>query len=203
MPSLRTTTPTCLASFWLAVLVFSSGCSTSPVSQFYVLEARTPSAIPAFDATVVAIGPVELPAYLDRPQLVSREAQNKISIAEFHRWAEPLPGHVTTTLAENIQAARNDLRVVPYPWPTGTQVHRQVHLRITAMEAGPQGQALIAGAWELRQRETGALLYAGRFDVRRDVEGRDPAAKVAALSQAVQDLAEMLAAKLPDGRAPL
>ena len=51
------------------------------------MPARTP------DLTV-GVGPVTLPPYLDRPQLVTRAGSNRAVLADFDSWVEPLPGHV-------------------------------------------------------------------------------------------------------------
>src|SRR5262249_61813178 len=60
-------------------------------TRFYVLAAITPDTDPAPTAQpVLGLGPISLPSYLDRPQLVTRLAQNELKISEGEQWAEPL-----------------------------------------------------------------------------------------------------------------
>ncbi len=182
----------------LALLVAGCGVTTPP-ARFYVLDGATATVSPAQGVLVVGVGPVELPAYLDRPQIVSRASANELEISELHRWAEPLIAHVTSTLAENIQARRHDLRVLPFPWPLGTAVDRQLFLRVVRAEAGPEDEVTIVCAWELRERDSARVLHSGRATVSEAIDGRGAEAEVAALSRALLGVAEGLAGLLPDG----
>ncbi|MFT4571794.1 MAG: putative lipoprotein YmbA [Hyphomicrobiaceae bacterium] len=185
----------------LTATLVSSCAMTTPASRFYVLAAATPTTIPATDAPVVGIGPIQLPAYLDRPQIVTRRNDHELVISELHRWAEPLQSHVTATLAEDVQALRTDLRAIPYPWPTGTVVDRQVLVRITEMETGSDHRGTLSCQWELRDRRSGDLLRTGRAKIERESEGRDHSGRVATLSAALNELAQGIASLLPDGNA--
>jgi ABC-type transport auxiliary lipoprotein component len=43
-----------------------------------------------------------LPPYLDRPQLVTRAGSNRMVLADFDSWAEPLQGLFARVLAKNL-----------------------------------------------------------------------------------------------------
>ena len=68
----------------------------------------------------VGIGPVTLPQYLDRPQIVERTGPNSLKIAEFDRWAEPLNNTVPRILVQNISQLLQSDRVYALPRRTTT-----------------------------------------------------------------------------------
>src|ERR1700736_4827820 len=103
----------------LACLIIVAGCSVGSVleprkdpSQFYVLTPMDSSlrGVPityssgAGGRTEIAIGlgPVKFPAYLARPEIVTRSSPNKIDLSDIDRWAEPLDKNFVTVLAQNL-----------------------------------------------------------------------------------------------------
>ena len=72
-----------------AAIGLAAGCGTSPPSRFYTLG---PTAAPASSTStlVVAVGPVTIPAVVDRPEFVVNTGPNEVKIDDFNRWASPL-----------------------------------------------------------------------------------------------------------------
>ena len=65
------------------------GCGTTPNPRFYALTGAP--APPAASSTMsVSVGPVTIPAAVDRPQIVLTTAPNRVRLEEFDRWAAPL-----------------------------------------------------------------------------------------------------------------
>ena len=83
--------PSVVYSFGVVASLLT-GCGRSIPPRFYVLSPlpRGQQVSAPDKPLVIGIGPVELPPYLDRPQIVSRPDANRIALAEFDRWAEPL-----------------------------------------------------------------------------------------------------------------
>src|SRR5512137_88877 len=102
-------TRTLISSLCLAAALLT-GCA-SPRTNFYTLNvAAAPDATaPAMEA--VAVGPVSLPALLDRPQLVVRTAPNRVEFLETHRWAEPLKSELPRVIAADLTRLLNQARV--------------------------------------------------------------------------------------------
>jgi uncharacterized protein len=59
---------------------------------------------------VVAVLPVSLPSFLERPQLVAWTGPGEVPIDEFLRWAEPLDASAQRVLADDLA------RLLPLPW---------------------------------------------------------------------------------------
>jgi uncharacterized lipoprotein YmbA len=80
---------------WLISACVNLGPSTSSATRYYLLESRIDESMQTqaeigLEDIVVGIRPVGIPAYLDRPQLVTRLDGNELRVEEFSQWAEPL-----------------------------------------------------------------------------------------------------------------
>src|SRR5574338_1112351 len=93
-----------------------AGCASSPPTNLYTLspmgapasETRLPGSTPA----LVAIGPVTLPDYIDRPQIVTRQSAYRIELAAYEQWAAPLYDMLPRVLAEDLALRLPSHRVV-------------------------------------------------------------------------------------------
>ena len=94
-----------LALLALAGLLTAGGCSLgrSPRPDFYMLSSPVENVVQSGKEKIsgprVAIGPVSIPGYLDRPQLFLRDGNDvKVELAEFNHWSEPFGEGVTRVL---------------------------------------------------------------------------------------------------------
>ena len=63
----------------------------------------------------VAVGPVSVPAAVDRPQIVVSTGPNQVRLDEFNRWASPLQNNIARVVAENLVAMLGTPRVTLFP----------------------------------------------------------------------------------------
>src|SRR5271157_1862130 len=95
------------ALFTIALfMVILTGCARSPSSKFYQLnevlnETSATHAVSPDLSQVIAIGPVRIPDYLDRPQIVIRSGKNELKLSEFDRWAGSLESDVSRVLVDD------------------------------------------------------------------------------------------------------
>ena len=107
--------------FLFAIFLLAACSSKTPPVKYYILntlpvpQQENPGAVLGEDIAI-GVGPVELPKFLDRPQIVTRKNQNQIQISEFHRWAGTLPGDFARVVAKNIAILLPTDRVAVYPW---------------------------------------------------------------------------------------
>jgi uncharacterized lipoprotein YmbA len=90
-----------------AAFTLLTACATSAPTRFYVLSSLPASGAESRnakleDCTAVGVGPVELPDYLDRTEIVTRVSPNKLELAQFDQWAESLESNFSLVLAENL-----------------------------------------------------------------------------------------------------
>jgi uncharacterized lipoprotein YmbA len=88
-------------------VVILGGCASSPSSKFYQLNpvqsgTSVTRDVSPHQSLIIAIGPVRIPDYLDRPQIVTRSGKNELKFSEFYRWAGSLEGDVNRVLVEDI-----------------------------------------------------------------------------------------------------
>jgi uncharacterized lipoprotein YmbA len=179
------------------VSLLVGGCASQP-SRFYLL-----SAVPSIETTspttsgqqdlTIGVGPVTLPRYVDRPQIVTRTGPNQITLAEFDRWAEALDTNFSRVLAENLSVLLPSARVVMSPWPRATSIDYQVTVDVTQFLSQVGGDSLLIADWLLFKGEGQEVLASGNSRVTASPAGQDYAAIVAAMSQTVASLSREIA----------
>jgi len=179
-----------------------SGCvlKRSKDAQVFVLEplaargVATPPAAPAPDA-VVGVLPVEVPGWIDRPQITSRVAGSQVATDEFARWGEPIAKGVGRVVAENLAALLPGRRVVTAPWAGYEPVVHKVELTITELARQPDGTVLLEARWAIVGQDRSTLAQK-RSSYRSPAATAGAAGLVDASSQALEALSRDIAATL-------
>jgi hypothetical protein len=190
-------------SSMLVTLAVLAACASSPPPRYYrlVAEAVPPPASAAGaraadpDAGVV-VGPFDLAEYLDRPQLVTRDAANGVAIAGYERWAEPLDANFQAVVAANVGRLLGSDRVLEFPAQSILRAGRRVTGRVLQFDVDGSGRAVLEVQWGVVDG-AGVLVRPGRVS-RHEAQagGRDAAARVAALNATVTAFSEEVAAAL-------
>jgi len=97
------------------VAVAAAGCGASAPARFYTLgSTATADGMPAARYAVL-VGPVSVPASVDRPEFVVQVAPNRVEIDEFNRWAAPLNDSVARAVAGDLSVllGTKDVAVAP------------------------------------------------------------------------------------------
>jgi len=131
------------------------GCGTSQPSHFYLLRTVSPASVSGLSETKPSslsfgLGPVTLPKYLDRPQIVTKAGAHEVELAEFHKWAEPLSENVSHVLAENLSALLSTDRILQYPWSGSTPVDYQIVVDVLQFDGTMAREAVLVARWSLR-----------------------------------------------------
>jgi uncharacterized lipoprotein YmbA len=178
-------------------LALIAGCGTSPKERYYTLSAaEAPAgAGQAKAAYSVAVGPVTVPAVVDRFQIVLRVEANRVEVNDLHRWAEPLRRAIPRVVAANLARELGTARVVVYPPGGGEVADYRVFLDVIRFESEAGKAVTIEMAWSIR-RGAGGELRTGSSVVRESVGAAGYDALVAAHSRALaavsRDIAEAL-----------
>jgi uncharacterized lipoprotein YmbA len=130
------------------------GCaSNAPQTRFYTLDAVVPressaagNSSPA-PAIKVSVWQVSVPEVVDRAQMVLRSAPNRVEIADFHRWAEPLRLGIARVMADDLAARLGQGFVVTVGQPGGSPPDVRVSLDVRRFEAAPGEGVTVEALW--------------------------------------------------------
>jgi uncharacterized protein len=183
-----------------AGLLLMGGCASQP-SRFYLLSPLpgTEAAAPLTSTSpgpAVGIGPVTLPKYLDRPQIVTRAGPYQLQLGEYDRWAEPLETNFARVLAENLSLLMPTDRVAIYPWPRGTPMDYQVSVEVAHFTGQRGGESVLIATWTLSRGEGQQALVSRKSRYSAPAAGEAYEAVVAAMSRMVADLGRDIAAAM-------
>jgi len=190
----------------LPVIVLASmsagGCATSPPSQFYLMTPLPEADMPRHTAQrdmgpALGVGPVKLPAYLDRPGVVTRSSPNALQVAEFDRWGEPLEDNFKRVLAMNLGVLADTDRVSIYPWPRSAPVDCQVTVEVDRFDAAADSQVVLMARWQVLGGEEGRVVRSGRTVVTEPAVTSNYEALASAMSGAMATLSREIATAIP------
>ncbi|WP_305042236.1 PqiC family protein, partial [Geoalkalibacter sp.] len=148
----------------LALLTLPAGClslgeGTRQSTRFFTLAALENAPLPDLDRQADSmhpgLGPLRFPAYLDRPQLVTRRSAHEMQMADFSRWAEPLNENFARTLAENLGVLLGHPKIAIFPWPRALAVSHQIRLDILRFDSGPDQLARLQVNWDIVTQKGG------------------------------------------------
>lgn len=186
-------------ALWLSIVL--AGCSTAPGPRYYTLSADPPrrgnvlSSNLAGASTalyVVVLGPVTIPEFVDRPQLVVRVSETEVKIAESQRWAAPLDSEIPRVLAENLEHELHGARVVTSDQSGAVNADYRVTVDVRGFTSFLGTAATVDVDWTI-QRSNGKGSTNGSARIREPALGGGYAALVAAYSSALERVAQDIA----------
>lgn len=177
----------------LAALAAAPGCASKP-SRFYTIQASAPPASVAGTSYTVIVGPVTIPASVDRPEMVVQVAPNQVELLEFDRWASPLGDAIARAVAVDLANLLGTPRVATAPFANFAADYR-VTLDLQRFESTPGDAVHIEAVWVVKHAES-ARARSGRTVVREPVDGKGYDALAAAHSRALAQVSADIAAEI-------
>ena len=198
---------------WLIGLVAFIGlasCAVTDPTRYYALgrapaagsesraSASTPPGAGAGTGTVtIGVGPVIVPGYLDRINIVTRTAADQVELSPYHRWAEPLDDGIARTLTEEIASRVPTERVVAFPWRglVARALDYQVIVAMLRFDGRPGGDVTLDARWRLLAGN-GKELALKRTTLTETAAGPGYEPLVAAMDRALATLAQQIAIEI-------
>ena len=183
-------------------LILLLGCARTAPSRFYLLHPQAASAGVKAEASssssgpVIGLGSVDLPGYLDRPQIVTRTNPYQLEISELNRWAEPLQGNIEGVLQANLAALLGTDHVLVGTQARITSLDYRVSLAIKRFDGMPGGEALLEARWTVSGKGGQAVLDAKTTTYREAVPGKTYQELVEAESRLLAALSRDIAAAI-------
>lgn len=185
----------------LAVLLAVVACGAPVRTRYFTLTSLVDSEpFPAARRASgsLGVGPVTLPDYLRRAQLVTRVGPSEVHLSDGARWSEPLADGVARALAANLQTLLGAERVQLFPWDPRFPPDQAVAVELFRFEKQPGSEVELLARWWVRRRTSeGLVLHETRL--REPVGTDDPSAAVDALGRTLAGLSREIAEAL---RAP-
>jgi uncharacterized lipoprotein YmbA len=142
---------------------------------------------------VLAIGPVDLPKHLDRPQIATFTSANRVDVAEFDRWAEPLSDNFARVLAENLGILVPTNRAYVQPVRRSIPVDYQVSVDVARFVVMPDRTVQLVALWSVFPPEARGRNVTQDFRHTESVVGDGYEPTVAAMSNAAAALSRAIA----------
>lgn len=177
----------------LTLAALGVGCAVTDTSRYYALgafQAPVGAERPAAESSLtIGIGPVGIPGYLDRPQLVTRDASDSLEIWPYHRWAEPLDLGIAEALANDLSARVPGDRLAIFPWrgALARTIDYQVVVAVVRFEGSPGRTVTLDARWRLLTREGKEVTFK-RTIVTEPITGEGMPALVAAMNRSIAGL---------------
>jgi uncharacterized protein len=172
----------------------TAGCGRSAISRFYTLDSSaTPDAGPPAGYAVI-VGPVSVPASVDRPEFVVQVAPNRVEVDEFNRWAAPLDDSIARTVSGDLAALLGTPRVATAPLANFDPAFR-VTINVQRFDSIPGQEVLLEAVWVVRKAKGGAT-RSGRTVAREAVADKSFDALAAAHSRALATVSGDIAAAI-------
>jgi uncharacterized protein len=171
--------------------ILAAGCATTPPPRLYSLSASATAASISSDLSV-SVGPVSIPAAVDRPQIVVVTAANQVRLDDFNRWASPLQANLSSVIAQNLAVLLGSSRVTRFPPTSSAGADFRVAIEVTRFESVPGQWASLDAAWTARRMSDG-VAQTHRTSVREPVQDRSYEALAAAHSRAAARLSQDIA----------
>jgi uncharacterized lipoprotein YmbA len=171
---------------WLACVL--AGCAATPENHYYRLSPAaavdTAAAFPESSNTTLT---VDLPALLDRLEIVESTGPHTVAIREFDRWAAPLDEMVPQVLGEDLAMAELGQRGAD----DRPSDDRHLVIHIDEFMAGADGIVHLGGTWSVLGNSGTRQRW--RFSFQTPADPRQISTIAASMSRLLDRLAATIA----------
>ena len=180
---------------WLAI-----GCGTTKPARIYLLTPH-PSDVESLQQAnpsfpMILVGPVRLPEYLNRSQIIRYSTANELKSNEYHRWAEPLENNVARVLTENLRRQLQNDHVLLYPGLNVRHFDYRVSIDVIRFDVDTSNHVVLTANWALFVGHGDEVLRVQRLTIREPVKNRDYGSIVATQSRALGKLSAAMSREI-------
>jgi len=172
------------------VPVAATSCGRSAMSRFYTLRSTAAADGSPAASYAVVVGPVSIPASVDRPEFVVQVAPNRVAVDEFNRWAAPLDDSIARAVAGDLEVLLGTPRVATAPATNFDPAYR-VTIDVQRFESVAGQGVLVDAVWAVRGPK--GRLRSGRTVARETVQDKSFDGLAAAHSRALATLSSDIA----------
>ncbi len=177
-----------VGAFLVSGLLIGCGVGPSEPARYYVLSSSPELSTAASPSTpgkrlTIGIGPVQLPAHLDRTQIVMLTSRHRLDLKDLDQWAEPLKDGFTRILVKNLSALLPTDRFFEFPWRRPIVVDYQVSIQVVQFDTNAQGESVLSARWNIIKGDGRELLYSQTSTFAVQAAGQDVEQVVEVMSE--------------------
>ncbi|MDD5326905.1 MAG: PqiC family protein [Phycisphaerae bacterium] len=201
MKQIRINSCAVMSALFLAMV--SNGClstSNSPTPRFYMLQAEGENQVSKktdiASGVVIGIGPVRIPEYQDRPQIVTRDKEGMLKFAQFDRWGESLDLGMARLIGENLAVVLPEAKFTSYPWNSSIPVKYQVAVEVIQLDSELDKDLFLVVQWVVIDAQKAKTLIIKRSEFRRSIIPQNYSGLAKTLSMVCASLSSEIAESL-------
>ncbi len=144
----------------------------------------------------VGVGPVSLPGYMDRAELVFQSGPNEFQVPSDAHWTGGLKENVSRVLATNLGRRLHSGNVLAFPWNPGAKLRYQIAVDVSQFHAISGQGAVLEVSWRVLNSDGSNTIRRGNGAFHAPIVGDGYGAVVAAENNLLGQLADSMAASL-------
>ncbi|MBN2061666.1 MAG: membrane integrity-associated transporter subunit PqiC [Deltaproteobacteria bacterium] len=199
MLTLKTARVLLVSLFFLYESMIYGCASGGQNTRFYVLdpvsmEIPLVNMVNQGDHLSIEIMSLRLPRYLERPQIVTRDEENRIKLAEFHRWGGNLQKNIVRVLAKNLSFLLQTPDVSSYTRNPQSPPDFRIEMAVMKFEKDPDERVRLSAQWTLSRGKDNSLLTVKITDLESSIlqPGSDMDKTVSAMNILIGDLSRII-----------
>jgi hypothetical protein len=140
-----------------------AGClGSSPRLEYFTLRSASGEAagapLAARPDLGLAVGPLEIPRYLDRPEIVTQDGSNRLVVADAHRWGGSLRSDILRVVADDVGRLLGTARVAVYPSEPRFPARFRILLDVRELESVQGQRVTLLARWTIAGTADGRAL---------------------------------------------
>lgn len=141
----------------------------------------------------IGVGPIRLPQYLIRQEIVTRTDANKIELGEFDLWGGSLQDDFSRNLLENLSLLLAGQQFSLYLWPGMGAVDYRVGVDVTRFDGMRGGDVILIANWAIRERQDNKVVTVQNSRIQEPTGAQSYEAMVGGMSRALGRLSREIA----------
>ena len=182
------------------ILIGCVSIPNSPTPRFYALSTvdgkNEIKKINTVSDLIIGVGPVKIPEYQDRPQIVTKDKEGMLKFDEFNRWGESLDHGVTRLIREDLSVLLPKAKLIVYPSNPLVAVKYQVALEVIDLDSELDGDMSFVVQWTVIDVQNSKVVMMKRSEFRTAISPQNYFGLANTLSKACASLSSQIAEAL-------
>ena len=182
------------ACFSLAAAVALAACGGA--AQKYYQLAPDGAAPTGTVGLGVGVGPISLPGYVDRAELVFQSGPNEFQVPADAHWTGSLKENISRVLAADLGRRLRSGNVLSFPWNPTAKLRYQIAVDVSQFHAISGQGAILEVAWRVLTPDGASTIRRGNGTFHEPIVGDGYDAVATAENNLLAQLADSMAASV-------